>query len=119
MTSGQCGTAKGIRVGTLTACMLAVAILVLAPLCLFGQSGGCTAGVPVQNFYIDQNGNVTSTGRSGEGPACVQVHYNAFRFDVSITFTTSITAGPNLQSVTGSGPTAQTGADTTRGPFRG
>lgn len=111
MTSGQRGTAKGIRVGSLTACILAVAIVVLAPLCLFGQSGGCTAGAPVRNFYIDQNGNVTSTGRSSEGPACVEVHFNAFRFDVSVTLNTSITAGPNLQSVTGSGPTAQTGAE--------
>ncbi|MGA7695543.1 MAG: hypothetical protein WCA76_10965, partial [Candidatus Sulfotelmatobacter sp.] len=109
MASGQRGTAKGIRVGSLTVCILAAAILVLAPLCLFGQSGGCTAGASMQNFYIDQNGNVTSTGRTSEGPACVQVYYNAFRFDVSVTSATSISAGPNLQSVTGSGPTAQTG----------
>ena len=111
-------TRRGRRQASCSACLLALLIGVLLPSPLFGKSAtsntACSPGTPVQDFYINPNGDVTNTGRSTEGPVCVQVHYNRLRFNLSVNFQTTYSKGVDLSGVllTGSAPTAQPGAVT-------
>jgi hypothetical protein len=87
----------------------------MVPLPLLGKEASsntaCAAGIPVQDFYVNGNGDVTNAGRSREGPVCVQVHYNRLRFNLSINFQTTYSKGPDGSTVllTGSAPTGAPG----------
>jgi hypothetical protein len=96
---------------------LALVIAVLLPSRLFGKAtssnAACSAGVPTQDFYVNTNGDVTNSGRSREGPVCVQVHYNRLRFNLSVNFQTTYSKGPDGSTVllTGSATPPAAGAD--------
>jgi hypothetical protein len=95
--------------------MLALVISIALPSSLLGKQAGsnaaCAAGMPMQDFYVNVNGDITNAGRSREGPVCVQVHYNRLRFNLSVNFQTTYSKGPEAGTVllTGSAPTAAPG----------
>jgi hypothetical protein len=103
-----------------------LAIAILSPLPVFGKTAtsnvACSARTPVQDFYINTNGDVTNSGRSREGPVCVQVRYNRLRFNMAINFQTTYSKGPDAGTVllTGAAPTQQPGgpADELTGKIR-
>jgi hypothetical protein len=68
------------------------------------QEGPCPAGKPSRSFYVDISGNVGDTGRTIEGPLCVQVGYNPVEEYVEIQSTTTTMNGPDLSKVVLGGP---------------
>jgi hypothetical protein len=59
------------------------------------KQGPCANASRSATYVLLKNGIVQKTGRAIEGPACVQVIYNPFRFDVNFTVAQALTAGPN------------------------
>lgn len=102
--------------------VLALIVGVLLPLPLLGKSAtpnaSCAAGTPVQDFYVSGSGDVTNTGRSREGPVCVQVHYNRLRFNLSINYQTTYSKGPDGGTVllTGAAPAPAAGGERVTDP---
>jgi hypothetical protein len=72
---------------------------------------GCPSGISVMDFYVGVGGDVTNSGGTREGPVCVRVHYNRFRFNLGLNFQTTRGKGVDLSSVllTGSLPSAAPG----------
>ncbi len=60
---------------------------------------GCPSGATVWDFYVGTNGNVSDSGRTKEGPICVQIHYNRLRFNLAVNFDTTQAKGADLSSV--------------------
>src|SRR5713101_3172695 len=72
----------------------------------------CNAKMAVHSFVVDATGNVSDTGRSFEGPACVQVYYPAVQYKVTLSQATLMTKGPDPSSVVmGLAPTSGGGSD--------
>lgn len=73
---------------------------------------GCPTGAAVLDFYVGTNGNVSDSGRTKEGPICVQIHYNRLRFNLFVNFDTAQAKGADLSSVilTGAVPGNAAGA---------
>lgn len=59
----------------------------------------CNPKLPVHPFSLDSSGNVSNTGRSFEGPACIQVYYNPFQYEITLSQKTVQTSGPDLSQV--------------------
>ena len=93
---------------------IVLAAIILAPLSLNAKLAKsnqvCGAGIPMQDFYVNRNGDITDTGRSSEGPVCVQIHYNRLRFNLALNFQTTYGKGVDLTSaLTGQAAGAQPG----------
>src|SRR5262250_997552 len=73
-----------------------------------GSAGNpCPAKMPNQNFAVDFTGSVSNTGRTYEGPLCIEVFYNPIQQFVGLQSTTTTANGPDLSKVVLGGPTAQ------------
>ena len=73
----------------------------------------CPKDMALFSFQIDATGNVSDTGRSVEGPACIQVYFPAAQFRVSLAQATTTSAGPKIDLTTlGNAPTSGGGSET-------
>jgi len=108
------GLLRPVRV----AFVAAVVLFAFFPLKAAAQSGPCSTGISVQQFYVGTDGNVTNAGRTTEGPVCVEIHYNRLRFNLGLNFQTTYTKGVDPSSVltTGAAPAAAQGAAESQGP---
>ena len=91
---------------------LLVVLSALLPTSAHGQANtGCPSGIPVWDFYVATNGNVSDSGRTKEGPICVRVHYNRLRFNLAVNFDTTQSKGvdPSGVLLTGNVPGAGAG----------
>jgi hypothetical protein len=66
------------------------------------QPGPCTTK-NAQHFSTDASGNVSMTGKSYEGPVCIDVFFNPLQQDLWFESATTVTAGPDLSKVVLSG----------------
>ncbi len=73
------------------------------------RSGSCDSRIPSQHFTVDASGTVSNSGRTLEGPLCIDVFYNPIQTFVSLAAVTSVVNGPDL-SKTVLGSSAQGGA---------
>ncbi|HXN71350.1 MAG TPA: hypothetical protein VN861_02220 [Candidatus Acidoferrales bacterium] len=73
-------------------------------------NAGCPAGASTWDFYVGSNGSVGESGRTKEGPVCVQIHYNRLRFRLLVNFDTTQAKGPDLSSVLLTGTVSGAGA---------
>lgn len=72
----------------------------------------CPKGMALVSFQIDATGNVSDTGRSIEGPACIQVYFLAGQYRVSLAQVTTTSKGPDPTSVVmGSAATSGGGSE--------
>ncbi len=62
-------------------------------------SGPCDPKKNVVRFYVDFSGNISDTGRTYEGPVCVEVFYNPVQQFVGLQSATTIVNGPDLSKV--------------------
>ncbi len=62
-------------------------------------SGPCDPKKNVVRFYVDFGGNVSDTGRTYEGPVCVEVFYNPVQQFVGLQSATTNVNGPDLSKV--------------------
>src|SRR5258708_25899654 len=94
---------------------LVITTLVMMPSQLFakpnlaGKSAQLICGdrMKVYSFVVDATGNVSDSGRSIEGPACVQVYFPAVHYKASLSQVTTVSKGPDATSVVpGSGATS-------------
>lgn len=69
--------------------------------------GPCSSKLPTQRFFVDFNGNVSDTGRTYEGPLCIEVFFNPIQQFVGLQTSTSTAPGPDLSKVVLGGPSAQ------------
>src|SRR5260370_4899378 len=67
-------------------------------------SGPCDPKKNVVRFYVDFSGNISDTGRTYEGPVCVEVFYNPVQQFVGLQSVTTIVNGPDLSKVVLGGP---------------
>ena len=72
-------------------------------------SGFCSSRMPVRRFVVDASGSVSDTGRTFEGPACIEVFYNPIQNYVSLATNTTTVNGPDLSKVV-TGSSASGGA---------
>jgi hypothetical protein len=72
-------------------------------------SGFCSQHMPVRRFVVDASGAVNDTGRTLEGPACIEVFYNPIQSYVSLATNTTTVNGPDLSKVV-TGSSASGGA---------
>src|ERR1035441_6915427 len=63
------------------------------------MKGPCPSGTPKERFYVDIGGNISDTGRTFEGPLCVEVFFNPVQVYVGLQSSTSVVAGPDRKSV--------------------
>lgn len=56
----------------------------------------CDSRAQVQQFNVDASGSVSDSGRTIEGPRCIDVFYNPIQLYVSLGTVTSVVAGPDL-----------------------
>jgi hypothetical protein len=62
------------------------------------QPGPCTTK-NARHFATDASGNVSMTGKSYEGPACLDVFFNPLQMDLWFETATTVSAGPDLSKV--------------------
>jgi hypothetical protein len=62
-------------------------------------SGPCDPKKNVARFYVDFSGNISDTGRTYEGPVCVEVFYNPVQQFVGLQSVTTNVNGPDLSKV--------------------
>jgi len=74
--------------------------------------GACPSDVPEKTFVVDSSGSVSDTGRTLEGPLCVQVFWNPIQQFVNVQTSTGATNGPDLSKVVLGGPSAGGAAGT-------
>jgi hypothetical protein len=67
-------------------------------------SGPCDPKKNVARFYVDFSGNISDTGRTYEGPICVEVFYNPVQQFVGLQSATTNVNGPDLSKVVLGGP---------------
>ena len=70
------------------------------------QTGPCKQQAGTRRFTVDAGGNVSDTGRSFEGPACVEVLFNPILMGVSLQSVTTVTAGPDQSKTILGGPSS-------------
>jgi hypothetical protein len=61
--------------------------------------GFCGPRMPVRRFVVDASGSVSDTGRTFEGPACIEVFYNPIQNYVSLATNTTTIKGPDLSKL--------------------
>jgi len=66
----------------------------------------CRANIPTETFFVDFSGSVSNTGRTYEGPLCVEVFHNPIQQFLGLQTTTTTVAGPDLSKVVLGGPAA-------------
>ena|ERR1700730_17188423 len=66
----------------------------------------CTSNMPRELFFVDSSGSVSNTGRTYEGPLCVEVFHNPIQQFVGLQTSTTTVNGPDLSKVVLGGPTA-------------
>src|ERR1700731_134342 len=72
----------------------------------------CPKDMALMSLEIDATGNVSDTGRSVEGPACIQVYFPAGQYRISLSQATTTSKGPDPSSVVmGSAPTSGGGSE--------
>ena len=81
--------------------------------------------LPVHVFTVDASGSVNDSGRTFEGPACIEVFYNPIQSYISLATNTTTVNGPDLSKVvagssaSGGGPPPETKANTISSTFKG
>lgn len=99
---------------------MAIAVAAIASVPLFAKSPPagksaqllCDSKMKVYSFVVDASGNVSDSGRSIEGPACVQVYFPAAQYKASLSQVTTTSKGPDAsQTVLGTAPTSGGGLD--------
>jgi hypothetical protein len=65
--------------------------------------GFCGPHMSRRGFVVDASGSVSDTGRTFEGPLCVDVFYNPIQSYVSLATATTTVNGPDLSKVTAGG----------------
>jgi hypothetical protein len=82
-----------------------LALLAASPLTASAKKGTvvkaspCASSARSVTYSLSNTGAVQKSGRTQEAPACVQVIYNSFRFDMSINDTQTAKAGPDPTSI--------------------
>lgn len=66
----------------------------------------CPSGIPHELFFVDFSGSVSNTGRTYEGPLCVEVFHNPIQQFVALQTSTTTVNGPDLSKVVLGGPSA-------------
>jgi hypothetical protein len=59
-----------------------------------------------ERFFVDFSGTVSNTGRTFEGPLCVEVFFNPLQQFIGLQAATATVAGPDLSNVVLGGPVA-------------
>lgn len=86
-------------------CSVFLALLATSPLTASAKkvpvvkAGPCASSARSVTYSLSNTGAVQKSGRTQEAPACVQVIYNPFRFDMSINDTQTAKAGPDPTSI--------------------
>lgn len=111
--SGRSGTKSVFRIGVF---MVAVAMpgYVQAKAPPAGKSAQllCDKKTKVYSFVVDATGNVSDSGRSIEGPACVQVYFPAAQYKASLSQVTTTSKGPDAsQTLLGTASTSGGGLE--------
>jgi hypothetical protein len=66
----------------------------------------CTLNMPRELFFVDFSGSVSNTGRTYEGPLCIEVFHNPIQQFVGLQTSTNTVNGPDLSKVVLGGPSA-------------
>jgi hypothetical protein len=73
----------------------------------------CGDKAKTYSFVVDATGNVSDTGRSVEGPACIQVYFPGVQYKASLAQVTTTSKGPDASSVVmGTAGTSGGGSET-------
>jgi hypothetical protein len=90
-----------IRISQIGLCLIVFSMLISSSVSAKTKTSnvGCPSGATVWDFYVGINGNVSDSGRTKEGPVCVQIHYNRLRFNLAVNFDTTQAKGADLSSV--------------------